>query len=54
MEVKIVVRLNEPMYKKEVFSQNGIKVIEMEFMDGSCPNDVKLSISLKKIIYLRK
>jgi hypothetical protein len=40
MKIKAVIRLNEPLYDAQVFEREGIKVYEMEFLDGSCPNDV--------------
>ncbi|KEG07225.1 tyrosine phosphatase [Trypanosoma grayi] len=39
LRVSHVVRLNEPLYKRETFLANGIQHIEMEFPDGSAPND---------------
>ena len=40
MNVKAVVRLNDPLYNAKVFEKQGIKVHDLEFEDGSCPSDV--------------
>ena len=37
--VKAVIRLNEGIYNKQVFERAGIQVFEMEFPDGSCPDN---------------
>jgi cell division cycle 14 len=42
MGIKAVVRLNEPLYEESVFEKAGIKVYDLEFLDGSCPNDVRI------------
>ena len=39
MKVKAVIRLNENMYDETVFERNGVKVYDMEFPDGSCPDE---------------
>ena len=39
MKVKGVIRLNDKLYPAKDFEREGIKVHEMEFPDGSCPND---------------
>lgn len=40
MGVKSVVRLNEPLYDERVMRRKGINVFNLEYMDGSCPEDV--------------
>ena len=40
MKVKGVIRLNEQLYEESVFRRIGINVYNMEFLDGSCPEDV--------------
>lgn len=42
MGIKAVIRLNEPLYDAEVFRRVGIEVYDLEFPDGSSPNEVKL------------
>ena len=39
LNVKGIIRLNDKLYDAGKFSRHGIKVHEMEFPDGSCPND---------------
>lgn len=39
MKISAVIRLNDPLYKADLFETNGISVIDMEFEDGSCPSD---------------
>jgi hypothetical protein len=39
LKIRAVVRLNEPLYDEKVFTQNGIAVHDLEFLDGSCPSD---------------
>eukprot|EP00347_Sterkiella_histriomuscorum_P017625 403348622 len=39
MKVTAVIRLNEQLYDEGAFEKHGIKVYDMEFMDGSCPDD---------------
>mmetsp|Transcript_10111 Transcript_10111/g.10070 ORF Transcript_10111/g.10070 Transcript_10111/m.10070 type:complete len:212 (+) Transcript_10111:424-1059(+) len=55
MKIKAIVRLNERLYDQSVFTKAGIKVYDLEFLDGSCPNDdviVKFgSICEKEIKY---
>lgn len=41
MKVSAIVRLNEPLYSETEFTKLGIKVIDLEFLDGSCPSDVR-------------
>ena len=38
-KVTAVVRLNEQLYDDTIFKINNIKVINLEFVDGSCPSD---------------
>lgn len=45
MKVKAVIRLNEPLYDENTFRDEGINVYDMEFLDGSCPDDVRLKYS---------
>jgi len=40
MKVRSVIRLNEPLYEENVFRKQNINVYDMEFLDGSCPDDV--------------
>ena len=37
--VKGIVRLNDKLYDAKVYERQQIKVHEMEFPDGSCPED---------------
>jgi len=39
MRIKAIVRLNEPLYDISPFTLAGIKVYDLEFLDGSCPSD---------------
>ena len=39
LNVKGIVRLNNKLYNAGSFSRHSIKVHEMEFPDGSCPED---------------
>lgn len=41
MKIGGVIRLNEPLYNEESFLKEGINVYDLEFLDGSCPNDVR-------------
>ena len=41
MRIKAIIRLNESLYNAKVFTDAGIEVYDLEFMDGSCPSDVK-------------
>ena len=43
LNVRAIVRLNEEMYKAAEFENDGVKVYELEFPDGSCPNDAIIS-----------
>lgn len=43
LNVRAIVRLNEEMYRAEEFENDGVKVYELEFPDGSCPNDAIVS-----------
>lgn len=40
MNIKAIVRLNEPLYNTRVFEREGIDVHDLEFPDGTCPSDV--------------
>ena len=40
MKIKAIIRLNEKLYSEEEFEREGIKVHDLEFLDGSCPSDV--------------
>jgi cell division cycle 14 len=40
MGITGIIRLNEPLYDANVFRREGIKVYDLEFVDGSCPSDV--------------
>lgn len=42
LKIKAIIRLNEQLYDEKVFEKNGIKVYDMEFTDGSCPDDVRI------------
>lgn len=46
MGVTGVIRLNEPLYDANVFRGEGIKVYDLEFLDGSCPADDVISAFL--------
>jgi cell division cycle 14 len=39
MGVTMVVRLNKPQYDKKKFTKNGIKHLDLYFLDGSTPPD---------------
>lgn len=39
MGIKGVIRLNEPLYDDQTFKSQGINIYDMEFQDGSCPDD---------------
>ena len=39
LNVKGVIRLNDKLYDASQFEKNGVSVHEMEFPDGSCPDD---------------
>jgi hypothetical protein len=39
MKIKAIIRLNEKLYDEAVFEREGIKVHDLEFLDGSCPSD---------------
>ena len=41
MKVTAVVRLNNPIYDGEKFKQAGINHYDLEYQDGSCPDDEK-------------
>ena len=40
LNIKAVIRLNEQLYDENVFRKEGINVYDLEFLDGSCPDDV--------------
>lgn len=44
MKIKAIIRLNEPMYDEDVFKNEGINVHNLEFTDGTFPNEVKVLI----------
>ena len=39
MNVKGIIRLNDKLYDASVYKRHAIKVHEMEFPDGTCPED---------------
>ncbi|KAF5220931.1 hypothetical protein ECC02_006091 [Trypanosoma cruzi] len=39
LKVTHLVRLNESLYRREIFLANGVQHFELEFPDGSAPND---------------
>jgi len=39
MKIKTIIRLNEPLYHEREFTSQGIKVVNLEFTDGTCPSD---------------
>lgn len=41
MRVGGIIRLNELLYEDAVFRREGINVYDLEFTDGSCPDDVR-------------
>lgn len=47
MNVRAIIRLNEPLYKEQVFRREGISVYDLEFLDGSCPSEVS-----EELVYL--
>ena len=44
MGIKAIIRLNESLYNENEFAKEGIKVHNLEYLDGSCPSDVRNSI----------
>ena len=40
MGISSVIRLNESLYDEKVFRREGINVYNLEFSDGSCPDEV--------------
>ena len=40
--VTMVIRLNKKAYEASRFTKNGIKHVDLYFLDGSCPPDVTL------------
>lgn len=46
MNITGIIRLNELLYDPEVFENEGIRVHNLEFLDGSCPPDVRPLISI--------
>jgi protein-tyrosine phosphatase len=43
MQIKGIIRLNENLYDEYAFKAEGIDVFDLEFLDGSCPNEVIIS-----------
>jgi cell division cycle 14 len=43
MSIKAIIRLNESLYDEREFRKVGISVYDHEFLDGSCPSDVRLT-----------
>lgn len=41
--IKAIIRLNESLYDVRVFEKHGIRVFDMEFPDGSCPDSSVIS-----------
>ena len=39
MKVGLVVRLNKPQYDKNKFTKNGIRHLDLYFLDGTAPPD---------------
>jgi len=39
MKIKGIIRLNEPLYDDNVFKDAGINSFDMEFTDGTSPDD---------------
>ena len=39
MKIKGIIRLNESMYEEITFKNSGINVHDLEFLDGSSPDD---------------
>lgn len=39
MGVSLVVRLNKPQYDKSKFTKNGVKHLDLYFLDGTTPPD---------------
>ena len=46
--VGLVVRLNKKAYEASRFTKHGIKHIDLYFLDGSVPSDVKIRGKKKK------
>ena len=40
--VTMVIRLNKKAYEASRFTKNGIKHVDLYFLDGSCPPEVSL------------
>ena len=36
--IKTVIRLNSPIYKREIFTNNSIAHFDLPFQDGTSPN----------------
>jgi cell division cycle 14 len=47
LEVSTVIRLNESLYNERLFFESGIKVMNQEYLDGSCPDDSVISNFIK-------
>ena len=41
MGIRAIIRLNESLYNENEFTKEGIKVHNLEYLDGSCPSDVR-------------
>ena len=48
----LVVRLNNPQYEASRFTNNGIKHMELYYLDGSCPSDVMENIYLQDLRFI--
>ncbi len=46
MGVSLVVRLNKKAYEANRFTKLGIKHLDLYFLDGSTPSDVKIIIHI--------
>ena len=50
MKVTAIIRLNEALYDESQFRKEGIEVYNLEYMDGSYPNDVSFLLLAKSYV----
>ncbi|KAG8346988.1 putative tyrosine phosphatase [Trypanosoma vivax] len=49
LHVTKVMRLNKPLYNRDVFLKNGIDHVDLEFADGSVPSDSVINRFMKEV-----
>ena len=49
MNIKCLIRLNEPLYSEKIFRRAGIDVLDLEFPDGSIPPDDVIKKFMTKV-----